>query len=237
MSMIIRSHFTQTGAVHLVLTERVPKAVVVQLAAGAVTCALLAGCSSSPGIENYPGNAGLQGPGKGKSTSRVMPREVLEAALPQALNLPRGLDANGARAWDMSNPAICQSEGWSDEDCADALAVGASAASDGKQSIVIRMMSFNDEATAKAHFTGKGTPDEVGNNPPGDEIDGYELPERDRGRKGNGINVRQGTVIAKVEYARSPEHDVPNRLMDLTTMVVERLKQSQSGKNPTASLR
>ncbi|MGW3060774.1 hypothetical protein ACWC98_33300 [Streptomyces goshikiensis] len=49
--------------------------------------------------------------------------------------------------------------------------------------------------------------------------------------------MRQGSVIAKVEYAWTPGGEVPDRLMDITRMVVDRVKQAQSGKNPTASLR
>ncbi len=199
----------------------------------------MTGCSQSPSVEDYPGNAGLQAPGKAKAASRIMTLDVLKAALPQGINLPR-LEGNGGvnvNAWDMSNPAICQSEAWLDEECADALALGLSGLSGTNERIIIRLMSFNDEATSKAHFAGRGTPEEVGTNPPGDAIDGYQLPDGAMGWAGKGIRVRKGTVIAKIEYAWSPGHEVPNRLMDLTTMVVERLKQSESGKNPTASLR
>lgn len=209
------------------------------LAAAVITCASLAGCGGTPTVEDHPGNAGLQGPGKARAAGRIMTQPVLEAALPQGINLPRLAGNGGAtvHAWDMSNPAICQSETWLDDECADALALGVSGLSGTNERIVIRLMSFDSEATSKAHFTGRGTPDEVGTNPPGDAIDGYELPPGAGGWTGKGIRVRQGTVIAKIEYAWAPGYEVPNRAMDLVTMVVERLKQSGSGKNPTASLR
>ncbi|MEU9670826.1 hypothetical protein AB0E25_35725 [Streptomyces bobili] len=49
--------------------------------------------------------------------------------------------------------------------------------------------------------------------------------------------MRQRAVIAKVEYAWTEGSEVPDRLMDITRMVVERVRQAQSGDNPTASLR
>ncbi|MFJ3841847.1 hypothetical protein ACIPY6_40990 [Streptomyces sp. NPDC090054] len=226
------------AAVHHVLNERTSRAGM--LTTAVVTCALLAGCNKSSAVEDYPGNAGLQGPGNPKGTSRIMSQDVLGAALPQGINLPRDVEGNGGASvhtWDMSNPAICQSEAWLDEECADALALGSSVLSGRNERIIIRLISFHDETTSKAHFAGRGTPDEVGANPPGDAIDGYRLPEGDGGWTGKGIRVRQGTAIATVEYAWAPGHEVPNRVMDLTAMVVERLEQSQSGKNPTASIR
>ena len=68
--------------------------------------------------------------------------------------------------------------------------------------------------------------DEVGKNPPGDEIDGLESPSPGEGWVGRGFNVRQGAVIAKAEYSCSEDSEVPGRLMDITKMVVERVQSS-----------
>ncbi|MGW7267902.1 hypothetical protein [Streptomyces sp. NPDC054842] len=86
-------------------------------------------------------------------------------------------------------------------------------------------------------FSGEGAADEVGQNPLGDEIDGYELTSSAAGWAGRGLYVRQGAVIVKVEYAWTKGSEVPDRLMDSTRMVVERVRQAQRGDNPTASMR
>ncbi|MBT2450287.1 hypothetical protein J7F03_25065 [Streptomyces sp. ISL-43] len=177
-------------------------------------------------------------PAKSNPAALVMYPKLLEAALPRGINMPRGLEERSTHSWDMSNPAICKSNGWRDEMCADAIAVAAGGATDyHTQNVIVQMVSFDDMAVAEGFFKGTGAEDELGVNPPGDAIDGYALPAGDNGWTGRGITVRQGSVIAKIEYAWTPGAKVPDRLMDITRMVVDRLEQAQAGKNPTASLR
>ncbi|MFJ5551216.1 hypothetical protein [Streptomyces sp. NPDC093225] len=157
--------------------------------------------------------------------------------IPGEVNLPEELDARGPHGWDMSNPAICQSEGWRDEMCSEAVALATGSGTDSAtQELTMRVIAFRNEATAQALFKGQGTPDEVGPKPPGDQIDGYELPT-EGGWTGKGFNARQGSAIIRVEYAWKKGTEVPGRLMDATRVVIERLQQAQNGKNPTASLR
>ncbi|MGW7284804.1 hypothetical protein ACWGH4_04800 [Streptomyces sp. NPDC054847] len=168
-----------------------------------------------------------------------MSPELLEAALPRRINMPPDVsDERTVKAWSMSDPSICQSEGWPDDWCAEAIAVGLGGYTNlDNQEVVVKLISFDDQATAVALFKGAGTVDEVGQNPPGDEIDGFEPESATGGWAGRGFNVRQGAVIAKVEYAWANGSEVPDRLMDITKVVVERVQQAQRGENPTASLR
>ncbi|WP_243629359.1 hypothetical protein [Streptomyces sp. APSN-46.1] len=208
--------------------------------AAAFICVLAAGCAgeATGGSFGKGGGAGMPDPAKNSPAALVMDLELLEAALPRGINMPRGLEERSTHSWDMSNPAICQSNGWRDEMCAEAIAVAAGGATDYRtQNVIVQMISFNDVAAAERFFKGTGTEDDLGANPPGDAIDGYALPPGDAGWTGRGITVRQGSVIAKVEYAWTPGGEVPDRLMDITRTVVDRVKQAQSGKNPTASLR
>lgn len=164
--------------------------------------------------------------------------ELLEGVLPRGINMPLDLGERAVNAWDMSDPSICQSEEWRDDWCAKAVAVGRGGYTDlESQEVVVRLISFDEPAAAKALFAGEGTADEVGQNPPGDEIDGYEATAPAEGWAGSGFNVRQGAVVVKVEYAWAEGREVPDRLMDITRMVVERVRQTQSGHNPTASMR
>jgi hypothetical protein len=147
-------------------------------------------------------------------------------------------DERTVKAWDMSNPSICQSERWPDDWCAKAIAVGSGGFTNlDTQEVTVRMISFGDEATAAGLFRGKGTADEVGETPPGDEIDGYESVGAAERWAGKGFSVRQGAVIADVEYAWTEGTEEPDRLTNITRMVVERVKQAQRGEKPTTSLR
>lgn len=86
----------------------------------------------------------------------------------------------------------------------------------------------------------RGTPDEVGENPPGDEIDGFEIEasEQTPAWSGQGINVREGSVTAKIEYTWAEGTDIPaERMQKLANMVVQRIQQAQNGEPPTASAR
>ncbi|MFD4764567.1 hypothetical protein ACFWOJ_38945 [Streptomyces sp. NPDC058439] len=164
----------------------------------------------------------------------------LEAALPNQFSIPADLDESRTRkAWDNSDATYCQSEGWPDEWCGEALAVGLAAFTNLEdQELAIRLISFSNNTTAARLFHGEGTVDEVGENPPGDEIDGFEI-EQPNGAPtwtGKGINVRQGAVIAKIEYTWKAGTATPSdRLRSLTDMVVQRIQQAQAGKPPTAS--
>ncbi|MFI8280919.1 hypothetical protein ACIGBH_39820 [Streptomyces sp. NPDC085929] len=162
----------------------------------------------------------------------------LEAALPRSIHFPRGMGDRSAHAWDLSNPAICQSEYWGDALCADAVALGASAVGDmHTESVLVRLISFGDEATAKDHFrTWSTATDKPEGSLSVDGLANYVLTPVG-GWVGRGVVVRQGTVIAKVEFSWAPGEEVPSRLADVTRMVAERIRQTQSGKNPTASMR
>ncbi|AJF67230.1 hypothetical protein SVTN_25470 [Streptomyces vietnamensis] len=93
-------------------------------------------------------------------------------------------------------------------------------------------------ATAEELFTGKGTEDEVGSNPPGDQIDRFEISSSpSTGMDGEGVIVRQDGVIARIEYTRPPGTQTSDQqLMAITKMVVTRIQQAQRGENPTASV-
>jgi hypothetical protein len=209
------------------------------LAAIGVVCALTSACSSEGGPAGVSGSAS-QTPAAAKTASQaaVLYPELLEGVLPRGINMPVDVGQRAVKAWDMSDPSICQSEGWRDDWCAKAIAVGRGGYTDlESQEVDVRLISFDEPATAEALFAGEGTADEVGQNPPGDEIDGYEPTSSAAGWAGRGLYVRQGAVVVKVEYAWAEGREVPDRLMDITRMVVERVRQAQSGDNPTASMR
>ncbi|UQA91187.1 hypothetical protein [Streptomyces halobius] len=86
-------------------------------------------------------------------------------------------------------------------------------------------------------FTSKLTVDEIGNNPPGDEIAGIEVPSK-QGWMEKIINVRQGGVIAQIKYTWREGVGVPStRIMSIIKMIVDRIKQVQRGGAPIASAR
>ncbi|MEU2462063.1 hypothetical protein ABZ604_31340 [Streptomyces sp. NPDC012473] len=166
----------------------------------------------------------------------------LEAALPNQASVPADLTQPRTRkAWDTLDATICQSEGWPAPWCAQAVAVGlASFTNLEDQELTIRLISFPDSDTAAQLFEGEGTPDEVGGNPPGDEIDGFEIEASAQAptRSGKGINVREGSVNAKIEYTWAEGTAIPaERMRELADMVVQRIQQAQNGESPTASVR
>ncbi|KOU66699.1 hypothetical protein ADK55_05035, partial [Streptomyces sp. WM4235] len=202
----------------------------------------LAGCTTENGTD-----AGAGWDGKGwdpgppaatqpaKPAKSVLYLDRMSAALPQGIHFPQGMEHRGGQAWDLSNPAICQSEGWGDEACADAVALGASAAEDKSQKLVVRLISFPNSSTATGHFR---TWSSEGDQPVG-PMDGYVFyplsPVGDWERAG--LAIRLGAVIANVEYSWRPGEKVVNRLLEAGNMVANRILQAQSGKNPTASMR
>ncbi|BBC34097.1 hypothetical protein SGFS_053910 [Streptomyces graminofaciens] len=207
-----------------------------------VACGLTAGC----GAEDTTGPAATADGESSRTPTATKPDpqaailypELLEAALPRGVNTPTDITSQRTvKAWDMTDPSVCQSHQWPDDWCAKAIAVGLGGYTNmNDQEVVVKLISFDEQATAAALFKGEGTPDEVGENPPGDQIDGFEL-ESSGGWSGSGINVRQGAVIAKIEYTWAEGGEVPGQLMDFTKMVVERVRQAQRGENPTWSLR
>jgi hypothetical protein len=175
----------------------------------------------------------------------VLDTQTLEATLPNSYSIPSdlSLEPRDRRAWDTTDATICQSEGWIDEWCAKAVAIGATGFTNlENQELSVRLISFPDEGTAAALFEGEGAEDEVGKNPPGDQIDGFEVPKQEGvGQStwtGHGINVRQGGVIAKIEYRWEEDTSVRSgTLMSITRMVVKRIQQAEQGETPTASAR
>ncbi|MEU9062435.1 hypothetical protein AB0D13_27100 [Streptomyces sp. NPDC048430] len=166
----------------------------------------------------------------------------LEAALPNQLSVPAELTQPRTRkAWGITDATICQSEGWPDPWCAKAMAVGLAGFTNlENQELTIRLISFPDSDTAAQLFEGEGTPDEVGENPPGDEIDGFEIEPSEQAPtwSGKGINVREGSVTAKIEYTWAEGTNIPaERMKGLANMVAQLIQQAQNGKPPTASTR
>ncbi|WP_405783148.1 hypothetical protein [Streptomyces sp. NBC_00859] len=209
------------------------------LAAVTLAVALSAGCTSESE------SAGAPEADSGKpSTPQSAPleEEALKAALPNQFNVPEDVSEERIRkTWDTTDPIYCQSEGWPDEWCAKADFAGAAGFTNlDDQELVIRLISFPDIKTAAALFKGEGTPDEVGENPPGDEIDGFDIddPNGASDWTGHGINVRQGAVIGKIEYTWKQGTFIPSgRLASITAMVVKRVQQAQHGETPIASAR
>jgi hypothetical protein len=163
----------------------------------------------------------------------------LEAALPDQFSVyPDVAQPRMRKAWDASDTEICLSEQWPSVWCAKAVSVGLSAFTDMEdRELAVQMISFPDVKTAADAFKGEGTVDEVGKNPPGDEIDGFEIEDPDGGTvpAGRGIGVRKGAVVAKIHYTWAEGASVePGALISLTKMVVRRVEQAQLGENPTA---
>ncbi|MFD4861685.1 hypothetical protein [Streptomyces atratus] len=227
---------------------RVPRSRTASLAAYTSAIVLTAVLGSGCGTQSDappPAGKGATAPGEGRASApaaRVLLTGQLEAALPNQFSIPVDLDQSRTRkAWDNADATYCQSEGWPDEWCGEALTFGLAAFTNLEdQELAIRLISFSDATTAARLFKGEGTVDEVGENPPGDEIDGFEI-EQSSGSPvwtGKGIYVRQGAVIAKIEYTWGAGTDIPSgRLLSLADMVVQRIQQAQAGKPPTASAR
>ncbi|WP_331730780.1 hypothetical protein [Streptomyces sp. NBC_01174] len=214
------------------------------LAAAALTATAATGCGSgsapvSSGAEPAPST---QAGGGQASQHAPLNTAELEAALPNQLSVPADLNEPRTRkAWDTLDATICQSERWPDPWCAKAVAVGLAGFTNLEdQELTIRLISFPDSNTAAQLFEGEGTPDEVGENPPGDEIDGFEIEASEQAPtwSGKGINVREGSVTAKIEYTWAEGTNIPaERMQKLANMVVQRIQQAQNGEPPTASAR
>lgn len=224
---------------------RVPRSRTASLAARSTVILLSALLGGGCGTQSAP-----PPPAKKRSTAenkasappapRVLDTRQLEAALPNQFSVPADLDEpRDRKAWDTVDATYCQSEGWPDEWCGEALAVGLAAFTNLEdQELAIRLISFSNSTTASRLFQGEGTVDEVGENPPGDEIDGFDIEQTDDAPTwaGKGINVRQGAVIAKIQYTwKAGTALPPDRLRSLTDMVVQRIQQAQAGKPSTAS--
>lgn len=202
---------------------------------------LVTGCGSGSGAVPTGQRSTTEEAKAQEPAQRVLNATSLETALPNHHSIPAELQTRGEpRAHDNFDAVHCQDDGWPDEWCGEALAVGSSAFTNiDDQELVFRLISFSDATTAERLFQGEGTPDEVGESPPGDQIDGFEIESPDGLTwPGKGINVRQGAVIAKIEYTWEDGTDIPSdRLMSLADMVVQRIQQAQAGKPPTASAR
>lgn len=224
---------------------RVPSSRTASLAAYSTVILLTALLGSGCGTQSAPPPpAEKRSTAEDKASSPPAPRVLgtrqLEAALPNQFSIPADLDEpRDRKAWDTADATYCQSEGWPDEWCGEALAVGLAAFTNLEdQELAIRLISFSNSTTAGRLFQGEGTVDEVGENPPGDEIDGFEIEQTDGPSTwaGKGINVRQGAVIAKIQYTWKAGTTIPpDRLRSLTDMVVQRIQQAQAGKPSTAS--
>ncbi|MEV6786691.1 hypothetical protein [Streptomyces sp. NPDC051098] len=209
-----------------------------------LTAGLLGGCDSTGAPQRDTSSMNSEADGKANpQAQRVLTTRLLEAALPNQHSVPVDLQARDRpRARDNVDGVHCWDEGWPEKWCGEALAVGSSAfAAMADQELVFRYISFPDSTTAARFFVGEGSPDEVGEDPPGDEIDGFDIDSSSDVAPtlpGKGINVRQGSVIAKIEYTFDSTADVPSdRLQTLASMVVQRIQQAQAGKPPTASAR
>ncbi|WP_327686135.1 hypothetical protein [Streptomyces sp. NBC_00467] len=210
-----------------------------------LTAGLLGGCDSTGAPQRATSSSkNSQAGGRvNPQAQRVLTTRLLEAALPDQHSVPVDLQARDRpRARDNGDTVHCVDEGWPDEWCGEALSVGSSIfAAMADQELVFRYISFPDSTTAARFFIGEGSPDEVGEDPPGDEIDGFDIDASSDVPPilpGKGINVRQGNVIAKIEYRFDSTADIPSdRLQTLATMVVQRIQQAQAGKPPTASAR
>lgn len=226
---------------------RVPRSRTARLVAYASAIALTAALGTGCGAQDTPSSSAEQNatsPGEAKAsepTQRVLNTPLLEATLPNQYSVPADVDQpRGRRAWDNYDTTICQSERWPDAWCGEAIAFGqASFTNLEDQELSIRLISFGDAAAAARLFKGEGTPDEVGENPPGDQIDGFEIESPDGLTwPGKGITVRQGGVVAKIEYTWEDGTNIPSdRLMSLADMVVQRIQQAQADKRPIASAR
>lgn len=203
--------------------------------------AVLVGGCGAPDDSRQPTEKRAAAPGAGSSPAQVLDSEQLKAALPNQYSIPWELEFRDRMAWDNNDATYCQSERWPDEWCVEALSYGTASYTNYKdQGLEIRLISFPDSATAARLFKGKGTVDEVGESPPGDDIDGYEVePTAENPTwSGKGIEVRQGAVLADVQYGWEAGTKVPEgRLLELADMVVRRILQAQAGKPPTASVR
>ncbi|MFF4531671.1 hypothetical protein ACFY1P_20665 [Streptomyces sp. NPDC001407] len=207
------------------------------MASGAIV--LTAGCSSQGGSGTLPAAGPVTRAASPQFAEAILDTARLEPALPDQFSVPAEVSQpRNRKAWDASDAAICRSEEWPATWCSQAISLGIAAYTNATdQELSIRLISFRSPEQAAALFTGKGTEDEVGKNPPGDQIDGFEFTPG-QGWQGRGINVRQGSVIATIKYSWKQGTAVPSdRLMAVTRMTVERITQAQHSQTPTASTR
>ncbi|KJY41456.1 hypothetical protein VR41_12500 [Streptomyces sp. NRRL B-1568] len=200
---------------------------------------LTTGCGSGGASGTLPAEGPAKQAASPELAEMILDTARLERALPDQFSVPAEVSkSRNRKAWDSGDAAICQSEEWPAQWCSQAVALGIAAYSNAQdQELSVRLISFRTPEQAAALFAGVGTEDEVGKNPPGDQIDGFEVTPG-QGWQGRGINVRQGAVIASIKYTWRQGANVPSgRLMSVTRMTVERIKQAQHGETPTASTR
>lgn len=200
---------------------------------------LTTGCGSGGASGTLPAEGPAKRAASPELVEMILDSARLERALPDQFSVPADVSQpRNRKAWDSGDAAICQSEEWPAQWCSQAVALGIAAYTNTQdQELSVRLISFRTPEQAAALFAGKGTEDEVGKNPPGDQIDGFEI-SRGQGWQGRGIDVRQGAVIASIKYTWRQEVTIPSdRIMSVTRMTVERIKQAQHDQAPTASSR
>ncbi|MEV4743272.1 hypothetical protein [Streptomyces sp. NPDC049555] len=213
------------------------RAVIASLALSLATTTLTTGCANGSGSGPVAGPA--QQPVPLPSADVVLGTGRLEPALPDQFSVPADVSQSRTRkAWDSHDTAICRSEQWPSAWCSQAVAFGLAAYTNARdQELSMRLISFPTAKAAEALFVGDGAGGEVGKNPPGDQIEGFEVPA-DGSWEGRGFHVRQGSVIASIKYTWKQGTNIPpDRLMAVTRMTVERIKQAQHGDVPSAAAR
>ncbi|MEV6574843.1 hypothetical protein [Streptomyces sp. NPDC051577] len=238
---MINPHFRYAfGELLIVIDVRVRGSRVGASLVAVALCFLITSCTTNNGAgAGWDGKGWDPGPSAAahpaKPTTQVMYMDRMNAALPQGIHFPQGMAHRGGQACDLANPAICQSEEWEHGTCDDAVALGASAAEDKSQKLIVRVISFPNSSTATRHFR---TWSSEGDQPVG-PMDGYVFYQLSPvgGWERAGLAIRLGTVIATVEYSWRPGEKVVNRLIEAGNMVANRILQTQNGKNPTASMR
>ncbi|WOI62516.1 hypothetical protein [Streptomyces fradiae] len=200
---------------------------------------LLSGCGSDT-LSRNPDAAPSKTSAPNVSQDVALDATLLESALPRQRNVPSNFSSErNIKAWDGSKSDFCLSDRWAESWCAKAISIGVAGFTDMEdEELEIYVISLPGADTAERLFTSKGTEAEVGSNPPGDQIDRFEISSSpSTGLDGEGVTVRQGGVIARIEYTRSPGTQTSDQeLMAITTMVVKRIQQAQRGENPTASV-
>ncbi len=221
------------------------KAVTATLALVLAAATLSTGCGTDSGSEPAKSSESIKSGTSSKPGDLPKPVELildtprLERALPDRFSVPADVaQPRNRKAWDSYDPTICQSEEWQAKWCAQAVSFGIAAFTNMQdQELSVRLISFTTPEKAAGLFVGEGTEDEVGKNPPGDQIDGFEISPG-QGWEGRGVNVRQGSVIASIKYTWKQGTAIPSdRLMSVTRMTVERIQQALRGEASVASAR
>ncbi|MEU1824219.1 hypothetical protein ABZ502_17550 [Streptomyces abikoensis] len=215
------------------------QAMVASLAMVLAAVTMTTGCGSQDGSGTLPAEGPAKRTAPPQFAEMILDTPRLERALPDQFSVPAEVSqSRNRKAWDAGEAAICRSEEWPAQWCSQAVALGVAAYTNARdQELSVRLIAFRTPEQAAELFVGKGTEDEVGKNPPGDQIDGFEIPPG-QGWQGRGISVRQGAVIATIKYTWRQGTDIlSDRLMSVTKMTVERIKQAQHGETPTASTR